>query len=423
MEYLLSLLKIIIVGTYIFFFFKSCKKGFLMEGIIIASLYSTVTTMIGQESGKAIVTLFLYFIITLLAIKQKRRNPLNRTLGIKIFGIAIFLLFIQIIISAFISPAVGYHYYDDKMTFILIDFFIPCFLFIIFGFSCDNNIKFLFNFFEIVALLMAVLLLLNAYKIGIDSIFISKFMKRVGVGNLNVIWTGRFISVGFLLVLLTDEWGTIKMAKLLVFMVAMILTGSKAVVFFPVIILILYILFFNQNNFIKYKIKLIALLPLIIIGFAIFVSNFNPEAIERRFSLESTTIASRENSIQIVFDQFMNSGNFIFGNGFATAGYPIIGNYDTVFYPHNITVELLYELGLVGLLFYYFLLSIPFWNHKKNKLINKNISIHKTIILMFILYAQTSGNMVGNAFLFTLTGYLIVIMSFTDKNYSQPKLR
>lgn len=128
---------------------------------------------------------------------------------------------------------------------------------------------------------------------------------------------------------------------------------------------------------------------------------------QRRFSLESETIDTRQGSIGKVFNQYIASENYLFGNGLATSGFPLVHNYDKVSYPHNITIEMLYETGFVGVICYYLPLVIALiLFYKERGKVKEDVAILASVLLMFLLYAQTSGNMIGNSYVFIFTGYL-----------------
>lgn len=411
METLILILKIVIIGTFVFFFFLGLRKKLLLECILIVSIYPTISSIIGQETGKSLLMIFFYSIIFFMLIRLNRRR-IPQLYFQEIFNLSYLLLLLLVVISLLISPAMGYDYYTSKIVLSVIEIIIPLSLLILISDRILNfNPRFLFRLLEIVSLLAAILVLLNAYKIGISNILASKFMTRVALEDSNVIWTGRLISIGFVLVLLRKGDFKFKLIKLIVLVPAMILTGSKAVILFPIISVLIYILYFNKTKYNgrNSKIKLVTLIAFTAFVFFYIISQLNPMAVEQRFSLKSNSIDSRQSSIDLVWDSFLQKENILIGNGYATAGYPIEGNYNINSYPHNLTVEILYELGIIGLILFYSPTFISIWFSKKYKMDESNFSILTTILVLFFLYAQTSGNINGNSFLYVLTAYIFYI--------------
>lgn len=410
METLLLTLKTSIILVFIFFFIKGCKDGYLMECILIASVYPILATMIDQESGKVLILFVLYFIILILSLNKTKRKRGGSENSRKLFNVVNFCLFLWFGVSIITSPAIGYDYFNTKVTFSIIQIFIPLFL-IIFTHSRMSkvNLEFLFKFFEVLSLISAIMLLVNAQMIGFRQILNSEFMTRVSVGEANVIWIGRFISIGFLLVLLRKKQVVTKLLKIGLLLGAMILTGSKAVLIFPVFTILGFILFLSVKSS-KYSgnIKSISYLSLIILGIIFAISQLNPDAVERRFSLNSGTIDIRESTISNVWSHFLIGGNFFSGNGMATSGYPIVRNYNEISYPHNFTVEILYELGLIGFILFHLslIIALGYYSRMRHQKDNK-ISLVVAITVMFFLFAQTSGNFTANSFIFILPAYLL----------------
>ncbi len=412
MQLLVIILEVIIVSSFFYYFLKSCKKRMFLEAILIASTYPTVSSMIGQESNKSLIMFGLYALVVLASIgiehRQRSSNLPDKRKAYFIYSVVLFMFYFTL--NALASPAAGHDYYNQKVILGMIQLIVPSFMIIWFVSYSHINPKYLFKYYERIALFAALLILVHGYILGINSILNGVFMKRVALGESNVIWTGRFISIGFVIVVLSDNKLAVKMFKLIVFMLAMILTGSKAVLVFPVVALIAYTLIFNKSYERFFRLKSIVILSIVVAGFMYILSLLNPMAVQSRYSLNSHTIVLRQESIGKVFNNYVESGGYIIGNGLATSGYPIVKNYDLVSYPHNITIEVLYEAGVLGVILYYLPLLIPFLFLVKEgrfKSSGSEIYISIVILFMYLLYAQTSGNMNGNSFMFVFSGYLI----------------
>lgn len=415
METLILFLQGSILVVSLYFLIKNIIKGLILNAIVIIAIFPTISSIIGIEKGKAIILVSLYILLFLcfsMNIRFSRKNNL-RNEG---FKVAMFLFFCSFIWSIIITPSGGSISFNQKLTFSIIEIFLPSTLIILFGLKSKFNLNYIFNFFEIISLLGALLLLTNAYTIGFHNIMTSSFMERVEVGQSNVIWTGRLISIGFLIIILNQNKLVIKLSKIFLLLPAMLLTGSKSVLLFPLISILFYIFFLTQKIDLSKKVKLISLVIITVIGIFSIFSILDPLAVEKRFSSKSGTIDARKNSIEIVFDEYISSNNILFGNGLSTSGYPLVYNYDVTDYPHNIVIEMLYETGLIGVLIYFSPLIIPFllFFKVKHKL-DKKIPVLVSCLFMFLFYAQTSGNMVGNSFVFILAGFLYYEILFVKK--------
>lgn len=417
MEKLSIFWEVAILCAFMFFFFKSLIQRFYINAIVISSFYGSIASMIGQESGKVLIMLSLYGILCFLSVFIPVRKKYYRRRYSAKYIISLFIFLLIIILSVMISPAGGYEYFNNKILFGIVEIFIPVVMIILFSGRSNSDLNTFFKFFEITAILVAFLILTNASIIGFNNILSAAFIPRVATGESNVIWTGRFLSIGFLYIILKENVSYFtKAIKLIILMLAMILTGSKAVLLFPLLTLLIYVFLFNKAFKLKTKINLLAILTLVIFGFYSLLSYLNPLAVQRRFSLKSGTIETREGSIGSVLDKYIENGNYLFGNGFATSGFPIISTYNERSYPHNITVELLYEIGFIGVICYYLTTLIPLLLFYKNHRVNKEKSILASVLVLFLLYAQTSGNMVGNSFVFVFSGYLIYEMKMSEKS-------
>ena len=99
---------------------------------------------------------------------------------------------------------------------------------------------------------------------------------------------------------------------------------------------------------------------------------------------------------------------FFFGAGIKS--YPIfINQNDLGFYPHNIFLEVLSEMGLVGLFLFLKMLSIPFLNIKKNNL------LFALAIFMFVIF-MVNGNLDTTYQLFFILALGIPSNTYIESN-------
>lgn len=169
----------------------------------------------------------------------------------------------------------------------------------------------------------------------------------------------------------------------------MLVTGSKgpALSLF-VSLLILHIVF---SNGMKYK--LLALVFVIIVGFYFNYFSFGDGFFTERY-LNEGSATSRLSQYKLIISAIVDSSaiNFIFGHGLGGYSYISTGA-DIRDYPHNLTLEVLYELGLFGLAMLGWLFIYPIYVRYKN---TGEINSFTVILLFFIINTQFSGDLLSN---------------------------
>ncbi|MBS4190671.1 O-antigen ligase family protein [Bacillus sp. FJAT-49705] len=170
------------------------------------------------------------------------------------------------------------------------------------------------------------------------------------------------------------------------------------------------------------------LLASIILGSVILVGLATKgffDTIIYRFSVlftESSSADGRTERMESAFDTFQN--HVIFGGGIGS--FPLYySGLDASDYPHNIVLEILSELGLVGLFIFslYFILSIYRGMILKIDRSRFNNSVHLTVICLFIYYlanSMVSGDINSNRALYVFMSIMCII-PFVDKDYPSYK--
>src|SRR5690606_26304668 len=114
--------------------------------------------------------------------------------------------------------------------------------------------------------------------------------------------------------------------------------------------------------------------------------------------------------IGTVLSAFIDNGNYLFGNGLGSVTYPLSYGYENRDYPHNVNIEMLYEFGIIGVITYnliiFFPVALALLRRDRSKLVNAYI----TLVLLFYLYSQTSGDLVTNTLSFIFGSYLIYLL-------------
>lgn len=158
--------------------------------------------------------------------------------------------------------------------------------------------------------------------------------------------------------------------------------------------------------------------------FYIFTTDKIPSTIRRLF-----VIVEQENmgaSAGSRFDHYkfgiqLWKEKFMLGHGIGS--WPLLnGSIDTTSYPHNIFVEILVELGIIGLLIFVLvhLKVIPLL-HKTNRLRNPMSIAITTSLLFFLINALVSGDLNDNRYYFAALGLIpvchLILLRKTKPSY------
>ena len=170
-------------------------------------------------------------------------------------------------------------------------------------------------------------------------------------------------------------------------------SSARAPLIFTILSLILINLTKNKrqifNSLLRHKKTFVSLIILVFINLN-YITPLFQKSIGRFLSLGSgvdESVASRMAMMRYAFYQpFENMSNFLFGNGVGSFGLYYNGE-DARGYPHNILLEIFFELGLLGLIIFFFLMIFTI---KKFSLRN---SIFSVLFFFVFLNAMKSSNL------------------------------
>ncbi len=207
-------------------------------------------------------------------------------------------------------------------------------------------------------------------------------------------------------------------------------TNSRGPFFALIISILIYLFFFTKLNMKKIVYALILISLLFIIIFSLL-----PESLISRYKLFGNKEVHISKKQVSVFNTFIIRENYIkkslaylnenpekliFGVGLGGFSY-IITNRDIRAYPHNIFVEIILELGIIGLVLFIlpFLFLLNDFILTKNKI---NESEYGQIIfwimltVLFLLNAQVSGDINDNRLLWFFQGGVVgLILQYKKK--------
>jgi hypothetical protein len=206
---------------------------------------------------------------------------------------------------------------------------------------------------------------------------------RVSVSGVeNPIWVSRFFGMLFVIIFITSRWTKSNMLILFVSLFSCVLglfiSGSRT----PILAVMLVV----AINLAKNK-GLIYILPVFVFGAVLFVFgvSYSDNYI---FDLDFYSLYHRFDYIKNTFGV---SWNPIIGAGLGSFGVYFLGE-DVVFYPHNLLVEVFFELGLLGLIIISFMVMLFVRGFKG--------SLFEYLCIYFFILSMTSGDIPGNNYLF-----------------------
>ena len=320
------------------------------------------------------ISILLSFILLIFffnkLVKKNFRIYLSQDVKIGFFLIIFFYLFI--LLSLIYSQS-NYYKYEK-----LVSFSLSCLLYFFpLVYSGFNLNKFLDSFLKISILIISLYHLVNF--LDYDRNYNTTYLKTAYLSGLNLL---LYIFI----------YNKKNMLISFYFLFSLLITGSRgALVSFILISFIgfkkIYINFII-NIFIKLKLIFFLLILFLVVFlyydeiFLLFQRTIARSLILYEFDLNSPNFKTRFMHINIVFE---NLKDFIFfGVGFGGYGISFLDD-DSRRYPHNIFLEILIELGIIGIIFYLLFVIYNFYILFKYK---PNICY---ILLYLLIAAQFSG--------------------------------
>jgi O-Antigen ligase len=368
--------------------------------IFLSVIAATLLTIVGIDSGRAILSYGILSIAVFQLLFFSKGIVLTRNNSWGILLLSVFLM--VFLISYLYSPAISSEYGIWKFIQIVCFLYIPALLILLVGKFKNQEIEQIENFTIIVCVLASLMILMNFILSGGINSLESSWFQRQSAGEANPIWLSRFLSLGILVLQSTRFQKRPYIVFLLsaVLFIAALMTGSKTVLFFTIPCIILYKL--SNGTLSKNLIRNLFFVGAIVAFVWMFLHFTNSDAIIKRFTLQSNTVDEREIMYHTSLNSYLNSDNLIFGNGAATIGESLGFNYVRE-YPHNLALELLYEIGLFGL--FVFLLQFIFALVLYFKGLKNWIFFAYVLHLLFSL---TSGDLAANNLIFVFFAFYVI---------------
>jgi len=296
--------------------------------------------------------------------------------------------------------------------------------------ALDNFIKGLLFYGS----LTIIIVFYNFIKSGVSTI-------RVGVGEDggNIIGLGRLSGITAIIIVIKGFYDKPKrIYKLGYFIllavtifVLMLTSARMALIALLVSVLMIFPISFKFNlkeiKVSKNMLSLLLLLPLLVVGF--FITNVYKhfEVMIKRISVIFTqdgggaSVSSRSNMYDIAIDMWKESP--FFGQGIGSYAIRYLG-FDNRAYPHNIFMEFLSEIGLVGLILFVALFLIAL--KPLITVLKRGINSHQVIILMVLIFVllnvNSSGDINDNRWIFSFLALTYMSPMYSDKEILESKI-
>ena len=357
----------------------------------IGLIYNSPVIILLIFENSSMVSFSLYLCLALILLK---REPLV----INIYLLIGYMVFVAYILMSFSWGSIND--YSIYKTIVLIAKFSA--LFLVFNqIKGENDIT---AFAASLLFLFPVIALLSYIKIFyIQEIDIN---NRLEVGAVNPIWLTRYLLESFLICAVIYRKKALSTIILISSLPIVLFSGSKGGLVALIVTLLVY--YFSNQRMLFVRLVCILLIVTLI---AFFMFATLPESmqyylIQRFFQISPDGISSdllihsRGIMWPYVFN-YMNENplTYLFGVGIGNFG-EIYGQYGGRLYPHNILIEFISELGVIGLvlllLFVYKFLYL------------KGNNVAGAIALYYFINAQFSGDILLNErfFVFTILSYM-----------------
>ncbi|MFX4153515.1 O-antigen ligase family protein [Aliarcobacter butzleri] len=340
------------------------------------------------------IELIVYLIVLFLILLMNINSESNKFIFLK-NKVAVYCYIFVGLIVIFIPISISNIAVIEKITFFI--YLVICKVLILSLLNFENIfykylifLKYLRNSASIILILYFVL-----FYLGFTEYFGSEQRKYL-VGTGNPIWFSRFIvDLTFIVLfytLYTKKFHFISFLSILLGILLLFNAGSRG----PFLALFLATIFsyLNLNSSKKKIIYSILIISLILVAPVLIpkILNFNIYSVLTRIDLY-------EKSINFILEN-------PWGTGFASFGLLFLGE-DVRFYPHNIFLEILVELGIGGLIIFILFIYNGFKSYS-----SKNIFFY----LFFIAFinAQFSGDLTSNSYMF-----IYLFLSVVYKRYER----
>lgn len=345
---------------------------------LISGRFKVLMNFIGISSPIDLTLLFAILLTLDLVLYVSRGGKVIISKNIFVAILFLCLFFLQIVISKFYTPSDEYAL--QKVVYFnlsLLAFFYPLL-------KKDFDLRAFVRFLIYTGLFFGIV---NLLYFGL---YLSKIIsyQQFSIASGDYISIGQLLGLNVILLSFSEIKNYFRGDKRLIFLilsfVLLLFSGARGPIIFTFVILIIYFLLkrgkvnfrfkrnINIRKFIIISIGIIVIIIIIYIFRDVFflMSKRYIQLIDSFiFGKLSGGYDIRKEYIYFVFTHCDDSlFKFVFGHGIGSFGYYFLGQ-DIELYPHNLILEILFELGFSGFIVFVFFVVFTINRNFKNKLI------------------------------------------------------
>lgn len=347
---------------------------------------------------RSITVSLSFFLILNLLYKKIIKNKRELFILMILFGMYMLRL-------AYDLEIIGVVVYEGAPNFYLFFYFtvaLPSILILAHHHMFDSVDDFLY-YFKPVLYLSLFLNLYFGFNGYLNSIINGMIMSRLETNKLNPISLGHLsatilIYLIFIKQYLKKKFHLIDNIALIGAFVGLIMSNSKN----PILTLLLVILFAYYLQYglqKKFYLAIFLLLLSVVISYILFVNVFDINVFQRfsiMFSEDDESSMSRMSSFKEGIEMFLS--NPVFGKSFLL---PLGG------YPHNILIDLLMSLGLIGFSIFIYLSIKTFRAIILIQRMKQEFVIIGLLFIQYFIAAQTSGTFWDSSYIFIFMSLIL----------------
>lgn len=252
-------------------------------------------------------------------------------------------------------------------------------------------------FLSITIILCFVLILLSIF---IPSTFLyASRVERLTLENINPIWLSRSFAIGAICCLfIKSKYSFAKFCLIPIFLILIVLTGSRGPLLSVLIVILIYFAFskVSKPSFYIYLVVIFSLIFSTTIIFFPIISHFFNGYFNRASNKGIVEESGRLMLFKAAIIDFNSSpligvglGRF-YKNKSKYINFKMHNSNTLNVYPHNLPLEILCELGIIGILLFILLLRPGFWLFHPE-------SIYFYLFYLSFLFSLTSGDIISNS--------------------------
>jgi O-antigen ligase len=356
-------------------------------------------------------TLLSAFILSGLLMKNLIHHQLLIRLDkVMLYSIVLLISFFALILFSFFYTSSQHYVYTKTLQFftILLGFVFPFFI-------QSFSIQTFFKSFVIIVILLTLVFLpvfLPAYKLLMTNYTAFKISPLYAIYQ-SYLTMGYLIAIALIIATLTPAFTQTRRALIFLFLFgALLTTGARGPLFAFIIISLMYLFYKAAKMQLKKpNLRIVLMIAVVagVIGTYAVVKMDISGLLERTYNRITTIEKDTSANDRLVRAEFVlkkiDTDHFIFGYGFGSFGYEYT-KVDERSYPHNMILEILFELGAIGILIYGLLIAVIL-----KRLIDTREFVPWALFLFLFLNSLKSLSLSDSRILF---GFFAILILYTS---------